>query len=76
MTILLIFIFLRASIAQRGVWVHCSCSCLIMNVSLLVNVSELDACYDREPGIREQSTNDAEMVESPAIASIGAKVSH
>jgi len=44
-----------------------------MNLFLLVNVSEMDACYGREPGIGAQSPNDAEMDESPAIASIGAK---
>ena len=44
-----------------------------MNMFPRINVSELDACYDREPGIGAQSPNDAEMDESPAIANIGAK---
>ena len=44
-----------------------------MNMFPRINVSELDACYDREPGIGQRSTSDAEMVESPAIANMGAK---
>ena len=45
----------------------------LMHMLLLVNVFEIDGDYDREPGIGQRSTSDAEMVESPAIANMGAK---
>jgi hypothetical protein len=44
----------------------------LMNVISLVSVFKIDAYYDREPGIRAHWTNDA-MLDSPAIANVGAK---